>query len=325
MLHFNDVGESSILPQLNLVQQLDQLINDQPGVGATLSAATFVPQAVGGTGVRRVVREAVLRRSGPILAEQLRVLGMYAVDEQPERLWRISVRTSALSHQSNDQFIDQLKEVVDPFVAQLEARVTYTGVLPLMYKAQRSLLQDLINSFLLAFGLISLVMMLVLRDVRSALLAMLPNLFPAVVIFGLMGWGGMWIEIGTILTASAAMGIAVDDTLHLLTWYRRGMQTHASRASIRFAMRRCASAMVLTTMVCASSMLVFSASTFMPIRRFSWLMAILLVVALIGDLVLLPAILSSPLGRYVYMRQRRGAGERLEDKPAFSPSESSGT
>ena len=107
--------------------------------------------------------------------------------------------------------------------------MTYTGVIPLIYKAQRELLNDLVESFLLAFGVIALVMIVVLRDLRSGLLAMVPNIFPAVVIFGLMGWCSIWIEIGSIMTASAAMGIAVDDTFHLLTWYRRGLrQQHAA-------------------------------------------------------------------------------------------------
>jgi hypothetical protein len=55
--------------------------------------------------------------------------------------------------------------------------------------------------------------------------------------------------------------------------------------------------MVQTTLICSSGLLVFAASSFVPILHFAWLMVFLLVAALIGDLVLLPAILSGPLGR----------------------------
>ena len=124
---------------------------------------------------------------------------------------------------------------------------------------------------------------------------MIPNIFPAVIIFGMMGWCSIWIEIGSIMTASAAMGIAVDDTFHLLTWYRRGLRENMPRReALRFAMHRCAGAMIHTTLICSCALLVFSLSSFMPIRRFAWLMASLLIAALLGDLILLPAILAGP-------------------------------
>jgi predicted RND superfamily exporter protein len=160
---------------------------------------------------------------------------------------------------------------------------------------------------LLAFGMIALVMVLVLRGLRSGLLAMIPNVFPAVIIFGLMGWCRIWIEIGSIMTASAAMGIAVDDTFHLLAWYRRGIRLRMSRhEALRSALHRCAGAMIHTTLICSVALLVFSLSSFMPIRRFSWMMASLLIAALLGDLVLLPALLASPLGKLFSPRGDRG-------------------
>jgi len=235
------------------------------------------------------------------MRRQLRDGGFLSSNEQSENLWRVSVRASALSDIDYGRFIERLRKEIDPFVKTFGGvHVTYTGVIPLIYKAQRELLNDLVESFLLAFAVIALVMVVVLRHIRSGLLAMVPNLFPAVVIFGFMGWSGVWIEIGSIMTASAAMGIAVDDTFHLLTWYRRGLrQKPLRRDAVRFALQRCGSAMVHTTLVCSSALLVFSFSSFMPIRRFAWLMAALLVAALFGDLVVLPAILSTPLGKMV--------------------------
>jgi predicted RND superfamily exporter protein len=100
------------------------------------------------------------------------------------------------------------------------------------------------------------------------------------------------------MTASAAMGIAVDDTFHLLAWYRRGIRLAMPRQNaLRFAVRRCVGAMIHTTLICSLALLVFSLSSFMPIRRFSWMMASLLTAALLGDLILLPALLASPLGK----------------------------
>ena len=51
---------------------------------------------------------------------------------------------------------------------------------------------------------------------------MLPNVFPCVAVFGAMGLLGIQVEVGTVMTATVAMGIAVDDTVHYITWFRRG-------------------------------------------------------------------------------------------------------
>jgi predicted RND superfamily exporter protein len=172
-------------------------------------------------------------------------------------------------------------------------------VIPLIYKAQRQLLDYLFRSFIAAFGVIALVLAFVLRSIRAAVLAMVPNLFPAVVVFGGVQWVGIPIQIGSVMTASAALGIAVDDTVHFLTWFRRGLEDGVERkTALADAFRRCSAAMVQTTVICASGLVVFAISSFVPILHFAWLMVLLLLAALVGDLILLPAILAGPLGRW---------------------------
>ena len=113
-----------------------------------------------------------------------------------EELWRISARVQALGDLDYGQFVNDIRARVEPVLAAYrEAGVegvdaTYTGLVPLVYKAQRELLHGLYNSIKWAFVLIAVVMMLVLRSPTAGLLAMLPNLFPVVLIFGTMGWAG---------------------------------------------------------------------------------------------------------------------------------------
>ncbi|MFW6171436.1 MAG: efflux RND transporter permease subunit [Planctomycetota bacterium] len=307
VIHFDRGTERDILKQLNCLRELQREVRTLPEVGAALSGADFAPSLPEGKSVRRITQQVIIRRQASEIKQQLREGGFFSEGENQDRLWRISVRASALSDLDYGRFMGTLREALRPLVEPLDdVHVTYTGAIPLIYKAQRELLNDLVESFLLAFAVIAVVMVVVLRDVRSGLLAMIPNVFPAVVAFGSMGWCGIWIEIGSIMTASAAMGIAVDDTFHLLTWYRRGLsRRYPRREAVHFALRRCASAMAHTTLVCSCALLVFSFSSFMPIRRFAWLMAALLVAALLGDLILLPALLSSPLGKVVRAQGRK--------------------
>lgn len=188
--------------------------------------------------------------------------------------------------------------------------VAYTGIVPIVYKAQRTLLRSLMDSIYLAFAMIALVMMILLRDwkrratlgnvvnVPAGMVSMLPNVFPVVIIFGYMGHRGVEVDIGSMMTASVAMGIAVDDTIHFLNWFRRGLREGLSRLdAIRLAYRRVATAMTQTTLIAGFGLSVFALSTFTPTQRFGVLMLTLLFAALIGDLIFLPAILASPLGK----------------------------
>jgi hypothetical protein len=155
------------------------------------------------------------------------------------------------------------------------------------------------KSFLSAFLLIAVVMIFMLRGAKAGLVSMLPNLVPAIVIFGGMGWLGRVCDIGSMMTASVAMGIAVDDTIHFLSWFRRSLADGLSRhEAIGVAYQRCAPAMLQSTLICSLGLLMFAFSSFVPTSRFAYMMGSLLVVALIGDLLFLPALLASPLGRF---------------------------
>lgn len=202
--------------------------------------------------------------------------------------------------------------------------VVYTGIVPIVYKAQRELLQSLMSSTLWAFGLILLVMVCLLRSVRAGLLAMLPNVFPVLLIFGAIGYLGKRfnyeIDIGSMMTASVAMGVAVDDTIHFLTWFRRGLnEGRDRRGAIMLAYDRCATAMTQTTLIGGLGMAVFALSSFTPTQKFGVLMLALLNVALIGDLFFLPALLASPLGAVFKQSKPQGkhaTTDRDENKAA---------
>lgn len=208
--------------------------------------------------------------------------------------------------------------------AGIDIGTIYTGIIPIVYKAQNQLLKSLINSIALAFVLIAFVMMLLLRNWREpvrtgnvlnfggGLISMLPNVFPIVIVFGAMGHLDIAVDIGSMMTASVAMGVAVDDTIHFLNWYRKGLASGGTRVdAIRLAYKRVATAMTQTTLIGGLGLSAFALSTFTPTQRFGVLMLFMLLAALIGDLILLPAILASPLGKLFGKERKRteGAGD----------------
>ncbi|MGV3483657.1 MAG: efflux RND transporter permease subunit, partial [Planctomycetaceae bacterium] len=165
----------------------------------------------------------------------------------------------------------------------------YTGIVPVVYKAQRTLLVSLVESIAMAFVLIAGVMMVLLlpgyfpqvlwnpsalfSGGMAGLISMVPNLFPIVVVFGLMGHGNVLVDIGTMMTASVALGIAVDDTIHFLSWFRHFIDEGLDRVeAVIETYRRVGPAMLQTTVVGGLGLFVFSLSTFTPTQRFGTLM-----------------------------------------------------
>lgn len=174
---------------------------------------------------------------------------------------------------------------------------TYTGLVPLVYKAQHSLLDNLIFGFFTDMLLIAVTMMIAVRDVPTGLVLLVTSAFPAVIVFGIMGWLGVVVDTGTVMAPSVALGVTVDDIVHYLLWYRQGQREGLSRPrSVMLAYKGCARAMYQSWGVIGIGLSVFAVSPFTPTQRFGMLMLSLLTTALVGNLVLLPALLASPLG-----------------------------
>jgi predicted RND superfamily exporter protein len=183
--------------------------------------------------------------------------------------------------------------------------VTFTGVAPLLEEAQESIFTGFWESFITAFGIISLVMIVSLRSLKAGLVAMLPNLWPICIVFGMLGWLRIPVDIGMMMTGSIALGIAVDGTFHFLVHYEsRFRELNDTAAASRDALLQTGAPILKAAAIASIGMLALTLSNFVPTARFGYMMATLLMAALVGDLVLLPAILAM---RPRWKRQRPDA------------------
>jgi uncharacterized protein len=324
-----DQEDMTLLDRITLVNETCDAIETIPSVGAVISVSTFLPDNAStyipnfpipdtnDNSLRAFTRRYRIDSVSESLKETT-----YFKEDDGEELWRISVRVAARREARTDYetLLEELKLKVDPVLMRghksgfHDLKAEYAGGIPLVHKAQRQLLDDLITSFLTAFVLVAFVMMLVmwvmmsrevgfgpivfLRGFFGGLIVMIPNLMPMVLVFGMMGWLGRNLDMGTMMTASVALGIAVDDTLHFIIWFRRGLRKGKTRGeSVFYAYRQCGMAMVQTSAICGLGLFMYSFSGFNPISNFAYLMFILLGAALFGDLIVLPSLLLCPLGK----------------------------
>lgn len=193
----------------------------------------------------------------------------------------------------------------------------YTGVVPIVYKAQNALLESLIQSSLWSFLTITPLMMLVSRGVMPGLVAMLPNVLPILVVFGAMGWLGMDVDVGSMMSASIALGVAVDDTIHYLTWFREELDRVKDRKlAILGAYRRCATPTLQAAVISGLGLSIFAFSTFTPTQRFGLLMLTILFAGVAAELIFFPALLAGPMGACFKPRATKPESEESHTPPA---------
>ena len=155
------------------------------------------------------------------------------------------------------------------------------------------LLRDLAVSFGSAFLFVAVFMVFMLRDLKLGLIAMLPNLFPIALVLGGMGWLGVPIDLNSLLVASIALGIAVDDTVHFLHHFQEAMRRTRGdvEASIQRAVSTAGRAMVMTSIILIGGFVVFGFASTEASVRFGLLTAATIVCALLVDMTVLPATL----------------------------------
>ncbi|MBN1853820.1 MAG: MMPL family transporter [Pirellulales bacterium] len=309
VIGFNNDCQLEFADRMRVVRNIQMHVLQLDQVQGAVSCATFAPTLGplrrGRLSLRQQIRQSV--RDWSVLEHRdVFIDGRFLAQDKEWELWRIEIRVTSFANLDFEQFSHELdakaRTILDAVGVPRDAvRVTYTGGVPLVYEAQRELLHALLVSFAMALGLVTVIMALVLQSLLAGLLAMLPNIFPALATFGTMGWLGSMVDVGAMMTASIGLGIAVDDTLHFVTWFRRAMQDGASRIeAIHSAYRCCGAAMLHTTLIAGLALFVFFFSSFQPVSQFGLLMFLLLVAALVGDLLLLPALLATRLGTFFH-------------------------
>jgi len=320
----------SFLERMELVGRIQKTIGDLDEVGSSLSTVTFgrsLEVGDGGTGMggaaaralgfgSRTKRSVLNRR---LMAHRQEFLdGDYLreatlPDGRQQELWRISARVSATKEVDYALFKRDLQSRIDPILSELQQEgvegvtVDYTGLVPLVYKAQHSLLDGLMIGFIWDFAIIVVVMIVLCRAASAGLVLLLPAAFPALMVFGGMGWshallksldaGTLLIDIGTVMAPSVALGVTVDDVVHFMLWFRKGIADGLDRRqATMLAYKGCARAMYQSWGVIGIGLSVFSLSPFGPTQRFGHMMLAMLTIALVGNLVFMPALLSGPLG-----------------------------
>ena len=173
-----------------------------------------------------------------------------------------------------------------------DLQVQVTGHAVLVAQMQDYVIQSQVMSFSVALIAISLLMILLLRSLLLGILAMIPNLIPIVAGVGAMTLTGVALNPGTVMITAVALGIVVDDTVHFMTALKRELRhsTDISLATER-TINEVGPPVMVTSVLLVLGFSVLLFGSFLPSQQIGGISAFIIVVALLADLILLPAAL----------------------------------
>jgi len=215
------------------------------------------------------------------------------VDSTGQKM-RISLQVADVGSHKMDSLI---KEVIIPakdrIFSDTDIEVTITGTTPLFIKGNDFLIKNLKTSFLLAFGIIALLMALLFANTRMIILSIIPNVIPLLITAGIMGYAGIPLKPSTAIVFSIAFGISVDFAIHFLAKYRQELfaNNFFVPVAVSKGIRELGPSMIYTAIVLFAGFIIFTFSGFGGTVALGFLTSITLFISMLTNLIVLPALL----------------------------------
>ncbi|MBO9700337.1 MAG: MMPL family transporter [Sporocytophaga sp.] len=188
---------------------------------------------------------------------------------------------------------DNIQKKADEIFADKHFKTHITGTTLLFLKGNEYLINDLKDSLILAFILISLMMAFIFTDIRMIIISLIPNIVPMVITAGIMGIFHIALKPSTALIFSIAFGISIDSTIHYLSKFKQELKNLNGNvfAAVIKSLEETGVSMIYTSMVLFGGFVIFSFSQFGGTIALGVLTSLTLFFAMITNLILLPALL----------------------------------
>lgn len=215
--------------------------------------------------------------------------------DSTRRTTRVTVQMADVGTTRMDSLLTKLRAQTDSIFERDKYAVTFTGTCVVFLKGSSYLVSNLITSLFWAVVLIVALMAVLFNSLRILIVALIPNMIPLVFTAGLMGFFHIPIKPSTMLVFGIALGIAVDNAIHFLARYRLELKLtgHDLKRSVDLATREVSVGIIYTSVVLLAGFAMFAFSHFGGIQALGILTTITLLVAMLTNLLVLPALVLS--------------------------------
>ena len=290
----NQVLQPSMLHRIDVLQRW---LEQQPEVDTTISIVDPVKVAYRATrrGASTLTIPGDQGRVDKVMktVRSGRIVGIDSLLTDNGSAANVFIRSSEVSTRKSVAFAERVNQyLAAEFPDAKLARIT--GSAFLNYRNNMYFTSGLMTSLSIGMGVIGLIMMLLFRSWKLGLLAMVPNVIPVVMNYGFLGLTNMNLNSATSITGCIAIGMAVDDTIHVLMAFREGLRQGLGReAAIEHAYQLVGRPMWVTSMTVAGGFSVLLFSSFTPVAELGLLVSLTMIAALACDALLLPVLLTA--------------------------------
>ncbi len=216
-----------------------------------------------------------------------------AMVDSNQRVIRISAQMADVGSVKIEVITKELKEKLDLLFPKAKYDVNITGTSYIFLKGNKYMESSLVESLILAFVLITLIMIYLFRTWQMVIISIIPNIIPIIITIGLMGYLDIRLKPSTILIFSIAYGLSSDFTIYFLNRYRHEFKLRTNTISqiISNTMRETGVSMLYTAFVLFFGFIIYTASSFGGTISMGILVSFTLIVAVISNLLILPSLL----------------------------------
>ena len=213
------------------------------------------------------------------------------VDSIGQKL-RISLNVADLGSLKLDSIVNNtFRPEIDKIFGNSKAEVKLTGTTLTFIKGINFLIENLLQSMLLAFIIISVIMALLFKNLKMVIISLIPNIIPLIIAAGIMGFLGIPLKPSSALVFSIVFGISVDYSIHFLAKFKNELLENDLKNSISNTINQTGRSMIFTSFILFFGFIIFAFSNFGGTIVLGILTSVILFVAMITNLTLLPSII----------------------------------
>jgi predicted RND superfamily exporter protein len=215
---------------------------------------------------------------------------------------RLSLSMKHVGTAESEQVSQFARDYFDPAFRQANhVRVEIAGEAHMYFVANQLMMEGLILSIVVCVVLVFLILLMVLKNLRMSLIAMTPIFATLLINFGALGLFNIPLNTVTAMVSSIAVGIGVDFSIHLITWYRGALRRNRNIVfALEDSILNKGRAIVFNMLVIVAGFLVLVVSNFVPLMHFGLLVSLCMVTTAVGALVLVPAMI-----RWLHTKERQ--------------------
>jgi predicted RND superfamily exporter protein len=204
---------------------------------------------------------------------------------------RITIKTPWVDAVVCKEFSEEINRKLQTLF-QENAAVQSTGLMSLLVRAIVAAIYSMAKSYVIAFAVITLLMILLIGDWKIGLLSMVPNLLPIIIAMGCMGLAKIPLDINSLMIGSIALGIVVDDTVHFMYNFQRYYHKSADPyAAIEKTLLGTGRALLITSLVLCTGFFILLSASLNNFVIFGFFTGVTILIALLADFILVPALM----------------------------------